>query len=1023
MFAARTNQLPVLSGAFPSDPDAYSLLPPSTVSSFTKHPTPLKVFRRDASSSPPAQLFKDHEPNKPLPTNRWYQNLLVGIDGGLTDAHKTYTIPYIIDAMFSNIVPPSAKTKARGIRVHSPNVAPSGDKIVQLTYDAGAGVGLGVNTAPSSSFEPADIYNVKADPSPLQLIVEWKKIYKSWFTETYDRIFSHPNNDLLMQIPIIRGSPYQTVHFFEGAIPFFTSTNVPFTDPYTPTDFTVKLDDDEIDLNCVMTTNTSVVVPSRRGEKSEAQQQFTLLHSETTLRRPSSKYVSVHFAGSDATWIVFLSRPLDLSCRVVDPKDYVPPPPSTPGVPPPPPSINFELFSSSPLSTPATLRVALANNCTTGINVQFCERSKPRDKSDFIRVLKEHSAVMPGSDAAVQYTFPTLTKYDSDAEEVTVHFNWSPVTMAGDNFTSNAPLSIPKTELLTYALPHHVDNMEAMVGSSNGKTGHCTPTLHGPACLVMGGNWAMRESLSRASFYAPRPPRAEHVNILAESLRKDIKFRIPANYMKGAGDTYFSGKILAKLSRILLVAQELRDLAHEADSDNLHNMDKEHKHIVEACASAHLPSDKEMNEAISHLRSGVTIWLNGSAQAPFVYDEKWGGMVNCGCTYDDVTQSCSNNAPTDCPGLTDPGQNFGHGYYNDHHFHHGYHIYAAATVAKFDSDWGREYFEPVLSLIRDIANPSSKDKYFPQFRHKDWFLGSSWASGIGLINGGPYPNGRNQESSSESIAAYEAMVLYGNVMYEIWGGDKSVTQNNNKDAQTAASIRDMSRLLLATELRSADRYWHVRKKVNRIYPKEYTPLVVGMLWSMMAQFQTWFGADAFLAYGIQLMPLTPISEQRDEVKWANEMYPVFKESCDSSQVCQDQGWAVLLRGIQATIGDVDGAINEVLELKDDVYVSAGGNGQSRTNTIWYISTRPYVELKVDDSGDDVDENTTDDDEVWVENPCDDCSHEVCTGSLNKCSTLDAPFLCTEGSSIGGCSPVPWELGNFCNNCCMLKADC
>lgn len=76
------------------------------------------MFRRDASSSPPAQLFKDHEPNKPLPTNRWYQNLLVGIDGGLTDAHKTYTIPYIIDAMFSNIVPPSAKTKARGIRVH-----------------------------------------------------------------------------------------------------------------------------------------------------------------------------------------------------------------------------------------------------------------------------------------------------------------------------------------------------------------------------------------------------------------------------------------------------------------------------------------------------------------------------------------------------------------------------------------------------------------------------------------------------------------------------------------------------------------------------------------------------------------------------------------------------------------------------------------------------------------------------------------------------------------------------------------
>ena len=91
-------------------------------------------------------------------------------------------------------------------------------------------------------------------------------------------------------------------------------------------------------------------------------------------------------------------------------------------------------------------------------------------------------------------------------------------------------------------------------------------------------------------------------------------------------------------------------------------------------------------------------------------------------------------------------------------------------MAKYDADWGRRYFEPVLTLIRDVANPSSKDKYFPMFRNKDWFLGSSWASGIGLINGSPYPNGRNQESSSEAIAAYEAMALYGDTMYGQWGG-------------------------------------------------------------------------------------------------------------------------------------------------------------------------------------------------------------------------------------------------------------
>lgn len=44
------------------------------------------------------------------------------------------------------------------------------------------------------------------------------------------------------------------------------------------------------------------------------------------------------------------------------------------------------------------------------------------------------------------------------------------------------------------------------------------------------------------------------------------------------------------------------------------------------------------------------------------------------------------------------------------------------------------------------------------------YLGFSWASGIVTIQGKPYPNGRNQESASEAIAAYEAVALYGESM-------------------------------------------------------------------------------------------------------------------------------------------------------------------------------------------------------------------------------------------------------------------
>ena len=82
-----------------------------------------------------------------------------------------------------------------------------------------------------------------------------------------------------------------------------------------------------------------------------------------------------------------------------------------------------------------------------------------------------------------------------------------------------------------------------------------------------------------------------------------------------------------------------------------------------------------------------------------------------------------------------------------------------SVAAKFDNNWGRKFHERVLLLVRDIANPSGNDPYFPAWRHKDWYLGFSWASGVVTIDGKPYPNGRNEESSSESISAYEVSIF------------------------------------------------------------------------------------------------------------------------------------------------------------------------------------------------------------------------------------------------------------------------
>lgn len=68
--------------------------------------------------------------------------------------------------------------------------------------------------------------------------------------------------------------------------------------------------------------------------------------------------------------------------------------------------------------------------------------------------------------------------------------------------------------------------------------------------------------------------------------------------------------------------------------------------------------------------------------------------------------------------------------YNDHHFHYGYHISAAAIVAKHRPQWGVKYFERILLYVRDIANPSADDEFFPMYRQKDWYLGNSFAAGL-----------------------------------------------------------------------------------------------------------------------------------------------------------------------------------------------------------------------------------------------------------------------------------------------------
>jgi len=568
----------------------------------------------------------------------------------------------------------------------------------------------------------------------------------------------------------------------------------------------------------------------------------------------------------------------------------------------------FEIRATQPMEH-GMVRLALVNNCTLGHNAIHCDNGKPKDArlaTRFANLIRSHSNVYPTGGAKVNVAFPSGI----------IVFDWKPAYMnrLGTPRDIHQKInSATREELLMYALPHQQDQLIPQIGSSNEVLDHgCVPTLQGEVCPVRGGAWLLQEKLLPVSFNAPRPIRKEVLPAVLKSLREDLQYEIPLNYRKGAGDTYFSGKMLAKLARILLIAEEV----------------------------GYTPKDQIFSDALTRLKEGTEIWLNGSALAPFLYDSDWGGLISCGCDFDEDYNACFNKYPT-CPSLSDPGQNFGNAFYNDHHFHYGYHIYAAAVIVKYDHVWGRKFHERVLLLIRDIANPSHEDPFFPTWRHKDWYLGSSWASGIVTQEDKPYPNGRNEESSAEAIAAYEAVALYGLATTQMYSDKKS--EADWKAHSTASLVWQMGRLLMTTEVKSAQRYWHVRAPafgVKRVYPDVYEPKVVGMLWSMLAELQTWFGNEEWKAYGIQVITITPASELRDEPDWVAEMLPLFNASCAVDPTCEEQGWSVIVDSSAAVACHWEYAMKNTLALPDDVFESAGGNGQSRSNSLWWLGTRP-----------------------------------------------------------------------------------
>jgi hypothetical protein len=89
------------------------------------------------------------------------------------------------------------------------------------------------------------------------------------------------------------------------------------------------------------------------------------------------------------------------------------------------------------------------------------------------------------------------------------------------------------------------------------------------------------------------------------------------------------------------------------------------------------------------------------------------------------------------------------------------------------------------------------------------------------------------------------------------------------------------------------------------------------------------------------MPITAISEVLWSAPWVSVMLSAFNDSCmaDPTGTCEAQGWSVLSWGAAAVLGGCNVAWDHVSNLPSSVYETDGGNGGSRTNSLWWIATR------------------------------------------------------------------------------------
>lgn len=246
-----------------------------------------------------------------------------------------------------------------------------------------------------------------------------------------------------------------------------------------------------------------------------------------------------------------------------------------------------------------------------------------------------------------------------------------------------------------------------------------------------------------------------------------------------SGDIYNNGKALGKAAQLALIADQI---GNKGARDNL----------------------------LNKIKANLEDWLTaeaGESDRVLFYNKQWNSLFGYPVAHYHDTEI------------------------NDHHFHYGYLLYAAAIVAEFDPAWAapNAWGKMVEMMISDASNWDVTDTKFPKFRNFDPYAGHSWAHGSEY-----YGRGNNQESSSESMNYNTGLFLWG-----LHTGNKT--------------LRDLGIYMWTNEATAIQQYWFDADNV--VFPALYPAPHAGQVFSNGVSYNTFFGSFANHVHGISFLPL------------------------------------------------------------------------------------------------------------------------------------------------------------------------